>query len=198
MEGTIMKFENTDCFAVQWDGFEKKWVDMWRCMLVETADKKFRWTELTPEPDYHAGGGRSGGDWENAAEFEGAQVPTHCDAFSLMTKIRTTHKGKIQHLVAWGAADGSRRSIDFRLRENGNLEYGEHTGAISSGWRTVIATPYLNLADGKWHSVGITRWKMKIKKEADSGNVSLWCDGELVGQGVITAAGGVGDAGVST
>merc|ERR1712176_1240355 len=123
-----------ECFAVRWDGFEKKYVDMWRCQLLETADKAFRWTEPVPEPDYCDGGGSSGPDFEHAATFEGATVPKH-HTFTFFTKIRTKIKGDIQNFVSWPAADGSRRSIDIALKENGNLEYGEHTGQISSGWR---------------------------------------------------------------
>lgn len=186
MQGSIVRFDNMTCFAVRWDGFDKKWVDMWRCQFLETADKRFRWTETVPEPVYCGGGGSSGPDFEHAAVFEGAEVP-ESPTFTLHTKIRTKTKGDLQHFVAWGGLQGSRRSVDFRLTEKGNLEYGEHTGTIAGGWKTVCATPPLKLADGKWHSIAVVRWVKDWIKEQDSGNVTLFCDGELVGQGVITA-----------
>mmetsp|Transcript_19393 Transcript_19393/g.56342 ORF Transcript_19393/g.56342 Transcript_19393/m.56342 type:complete len:318 (-) Transcript_19393:50-1003(-) len=190
MSGTICSWDRMEQFEVNWKGFERKYVNMWRCQLLETADKTFTWTEATPEPDFIGGGGRSGPTPELAARFEGAEVP-RVPAFTIVVKIRAKipppPKSQYvepppptnQHFLAWGATDGSRRSVDFRLNEKGNLEYGEHDGSLTSGWRVVKATPYLKLVDGKWHCVTVVR--------QDTGFVWLYCDRELVGQGCIAA-----------
>jgi len=183
MEGTIKQYVNRDELQVKWEEFEKRWVNFRRLQILETADHAFLYMEDLPEPTYCGGGGRSGPDNSLVASFEGAELPRDCKCFTFTTKIRTKYAGRNQHFVSWGAApvpgfvSQSRRAVDFRLSATGNLEYGEHTGAMMGGWRTVVCTPYLKLCDNQWHSVTVVRQA--------TGFVWIYVDSELAGQGCV-------------
>jgi len=191
MCGVIREWQKMEAFQVKWQGFETNWVDMLRCQLQETADKAFIWTEEVPEPNFVGGGGIAGPEVKDVATFEGAPVPVlrvwqmgmkaapeHA-AFTLMVKLRTKVSGRMQHFMEYGSEGGSRKALVLRLTETGNLEYGEHTGSLSSGWRCAQATPRMKLCDGNWHTVALVR--------QDTGFVWMYVDDELAGQGLIGA-----------
>jgi len=127
-----------------------------------------------PEPVYRSAGGLSGPSFASAIDFEGAVLPV--PPLSLAARIRTSLR-TCQVIAGWGSADGC-ASAELRVR-SGNLEYMERFG-MWWGWKSVTSCDSIDLADGEWHGVSLVRLQ--------SGQVSLYADSMLIGEGSLEPA----------
>uniref|UniRef100_A0A7S2Q1N9 Uncharacterized protein n=1 Tax=Zooxanthella nutricula TaxID=1333877 RepID=A0A7S2Q1N9_9DINO len=117
--------------------------------------------------DYRLVHGQSVRRVKSAIQYAGAALP-HTGGLSILGWVRTFWKQRCQAIIAW---DDGKHSVELRLM-GGDLLYGENF----AGW-TEVRTRGKAIADGAWHTVGVTR--------AAGGAVHLFVDGAVAHTGKL-------------
>jgi len=130
-------------------------------------------------PVYCSPGGHSGPTFNDAANFAHVAPPQDC--MTLGVSFRSTFLGTKQVLVGWDSDKHHFGSMQLRLTETGNLEYGE----FANSWNSIEVLPRVNFADGSWHTAVVVRNASSSAYAAGGLLVSLYVDGKLAGRGVL-------------
>lgn len=132
-----------------------------------------------PHPIYCSPGGFSGPSFSDAADFKHAAPPQDC--MTLGVSFRSTYLGDYQVIVGWESDRHHFASMQLRLSETGNLEYGE----FAHSWNSIKVLPQANFADGSWHTAVVVRNGSSSAYAEGALLVSLYVDGKLAGRGVL-------------